>query len=358
MNWTVTGGAKAGTVIAADGTLTVAADETATSLTVKATSAIDNTKSGTASVMIEELPFPDYIGTWRFTANDGSWSQIIISADKVVYMDDRGYNFTMNELTWTATVNQGGDFTAYYSNGYKITGKLTATNGYSIPSANGSGNVAVGDIALVTFYIGAGKNYIAMGNWQSVEQEAAYTPYLFKQDAEYWQVTWNLDGGSWHSNPNHAMQVAKDGKLAAPKEPTKSGVYFSGWYREASLTNRISFPYDVSAVTGNFTLYAKWVNTPPSATVSITTSGAGSYSGIVIQRQTETGGWAHAYSVTAPVGSGTSNVTVSPGTYRVAYNYTFGTSFSSGVSWTFTIYAEQTIRFTLSNGSISLPSLQ
>jgi len=52
VNWTVTGGAKTETVIAADGTLTVADDETATSLTVKATSAIDNTQSGTATVTV------------------------------------------------------------------------------------------------------------------------------------------------------------------------------------------------------------------------------------------------------------------------------------------------------------------
>ena len=52
VNWTVTGGAKTGTTIGSDGTLAVAADETAASLTVKATSAIENTKSGTATVTV------------------------------------------------------------------------------------------------------------------------------------------------------------------------------------------------------------------------------------------------------------------------------------------------------------------
>ena len=55
VNWTVTGSAKAGTVIAADGTLTIADDETATNLTVKATSAIDNTKSGMATVTVTAM---------------------------------------------------------------------------------------------------------------------------------------------------------------------------------------------------------------------------------------------------------------------------------------------------------------
>ena len=52
VNWTVTGGAKAGTAITADGTLTVAADETAATLTVTATSTVDSTKKGTATVTV------------------------------------------------------------------------------------------------------------------------------------------------------------------------------------------------------------------------------------------------------------------------------------------------------------------
>jgi uncharacterized repeat protein (TIGR02543 family) len=75
---------------------------------------------------------------------------------------------------------------------------------------------------------------------------------------EYWQVTWNLNGGAWPAGDNHATQVVKDGTLAEPVAPIKTGNIFEGWYREAALTNKIIFPYDVSGVMGNFTLYAKW----------------------------------------------------------------------------------------------------
>jgi len=76
--------------------------------------------------------------------------------------------------------------------------------------------------------------------------------------AEYWQVTWNLNGGSWSSGDNHATQVLKGGTLTEPDAPTKLGNTFEGWYKEAALTNKINFPYDVSNLTANFTLYAKW----------------------------------------------------------------------------------------------------
>lgn len=50
--WTVEGGADAGTVISDNGLLSVSSNETATSLTVKATSSFDSTKSSSAAVTV------------------------------------------------------------------------------------------------------------------------------------------------------------------------------------------------------------------------------------------------------------------------------------------------------------------
>jgi uncharacterized repeat protein (TIGR02543 family) len=81
---------------------------------------------------------------------------------------------------------------------------------------------------------------------------------------EYWQVTWVLNGGAWTDDDNHASQVVKGGTLAEPAEPVKAGSTFDGWYREAALTNKITFPYSTSGITADFTLYARWeTDTPP-----------------------------------------------------------------------------------------------
>ena len=77
---------------------------------------------------------------------------------------------------------------------------------------------------------------------------------------EYWQVTWELNGGTWPADDNHATQVAKGGTLPEPKAPVKEGGTFDGWYKEAALSTKINFPYDVSSVMGHLTLYAKWQN--------------------------------------------------------------------------------------------------
>ena len=81
--------------------------------------------------------------------------------------------------------------------------------------------------------------------------------FRYLADVEYWQVTWELDGGEWTEDDNNATQVAKDGALAEPNAPVKTGSEFDGWYKEPALTNRVTFPYDVSGATADITLYAK-----------------------------------------------------------------------------------------------------
>ncbi|MDR1115058.1 MAG: leucine-rich repeat protein [Tannerella sp.] len=79
-------------------------------------------------------------------------------------------------------------------------------------------------------------------------------------NVEYWQVSWNLNGGTWPEGDNHATQVVKGGTLSEPAKPVKTGATFDRWYTEEALSNKISFPYDVSSVTANFTLYAGWTS--------------------------------------------------------------------------------------------------
>jgi uncharacterized repeat protein (TIGR02543 family) len=86
-----------------------------------------------------------------------------------------------------------------------------------------------------------------------------YAKWEEEAKVEYWQVSWSLNGGSWPTNSNHTTQVVKSGTLSEPNAPTKAGSNFDGWYKEAALTNKVTFPYDVSGVTENFTLYAKWM---------------------------------------------------------------------------------------------------
>ncbi|MDR0749359.1 MAG: leucine-rich repeat protein [Tannerellaceae bacterium] len=135
-----------------------------------------------------------------------------------------------------------------------------------------SQTVKAGEMAVAPAANPAQKGYVFM-SWQLSGASTAYnfsTPVnsditlqaRWEEEASvaYWQVTWELNGGTWPADDNHATQAVKGGTLAEPAAPVKAGSTFEGWYKKAALTNKIIFPYDVSPVTGNFTLYAKWTS--------------------------------------------------------------------------------------------------
>ena len=88
-------------------------------------------------------------------------------------------------------------------------------------------------------------------------------------------------------------------------------------YKEASLTNQVNFPYEVSSLTGNFTLYAKWDDASPG-TISITKQsliGNCTYINISVYRL-EGSTWV-VVNNNVSTSIGTTNITVTPGTYYV-----------------------------------------
>ena len=314
-------------------------------------------KATVSGITVNDAPQAAYFGTWRSVwkngGDDNFWTQINISASKIVYIDKNGYHFTISEVTWTEKANPGGGYTTGYPTGYSVTGKMASNNGYNVPKANGSGNAAVGDIALLSFYIYTDKESIRMGTWETAEQEAYYGPYNKKTDVQYWNVAWELNGGSWPTNPNHVTQVAKDGKIAAPAAPTKTGFAFGGWYADAALTdNRITFPY---AATSNITLYAKWDNL---AMLRITISGPGTYAGLYVSRWTEAGTWVNTYSIPTTLGTHTINNIVPGYYYRIVGTYMTcldWTCISSVGSSYFLLSSGQTMNVIITGGAVGFP---
>jgi uncharacterized repeat protein (TIGR02543 family) len=83
---------------------------------------------------------------------------------------------------------------------------------------------------------------------------ADITLYAKWDTAVSYTVTFNANGGD--STPA-TQTVTGGGKATAPTAPAKAGFSFEGWYREAGLANRWGF--DTDTVTGNLTLYARWM---------------------------------------------------------------------------------------------------
>lgn len=66
-------------------------------------------------------------------------------------------------------------------------------------------------------------------------------------------VLFNSNGGSTVSS----QTVAPNSYVAEPQSPTKTGFTFGGWYTDPSFNTPWNFSQNV--VTGNLTLYAKWI---------------------------------------------------------------------------------------------------
>ncbi len=169
--------------------------------------------------------------------------------------DDGGDSKPQYTVTFNADGGTPAPASQKVKEGETVTAPPTVTKtGYAFLFWSQNGTAAYNFSTPVT------SNITLTAHWQS------------EATVEYWQVAWELNGGAWPAGDNHATQVVRGGTLAEPAAPIRGGYTFEGWYKEAALTNRVSFPYDVSAITGNFTLYAKWTtgggNIDPEGTFS------------------------------------------------------------------------------------------
>ena len=74
-----------------------------------------------------------------------------------------------------------------------------------------------------------------------------------KWEVEVYTVTFDSDGGSEVASE----RVADGGKVSEPRIPTRAGYRLDGWYEEAGHINKVDFT--TKLITGNVTLYAKWI---------------------------------------------------------------------------------------------------
>ena len=70
-------------------------------------------------------------------------------------------------------------------------------------------------------------------------------------------VTFNSNGGSAVSS----ITVSSGNTVTKPNDPSKYGYTFDGWYMDSALTHVFRFGSNGDKVTGNITLYAKWIET-------------------------------------------------------------------------------------------------
>ena len=81
-----------------------------------------------------------------------------------------------------------------------------------------------------------------------ISHDPVPTPILYT-------VTFNSNGGSAVSS----ITVSSGNTVTKPNDPSKYGYTFDGWYMDSELTQVFRFGENGDKVTGNITLYAKWI---------------------------------------------------------------------------------------------------
>lgn len=102
-----------------------------------------------------------------------------------------------------------------------------------------------------------------------VSRAANWASYTDQPKQAYCIVTVYPQNGSASSQN---MVDVKNGHIAAPAAPKRTGYAFGGWYKEAACKNAWNFTSD--KVTGNVTMYAGWIVLPaaPANTTAVSIS--------------------------------------------------------------------------------------
>lgn len=93
-----------------------------------------------------------------------------------------------------------------------------------------------------------------------VSQEPIPTPIISHDPVPtpiLYTVIFNSNGGSAVSS----LTVSSGNTVTKPNDPSKYGYTFDGWYKDSALTQVFRFGSNGDKITGNITLYAKWIET-------------------------------------------------------------------------------------------------
>lgn len=188
---------------------------------------------------VEAIPYTGYhFVDWSDNSTDNPRTDTNV-------MDDISVTASFAIDTFTLTYTAGDNGT--------LTGDTSQTVEYD---ADGTSVTAVAD-----------PGYIFTG-WSDGSTDNPRTDYEVTANIDVtanfailYTVTFNTQGGS--AIPDQL--VVSGGSVDYPIAPVKTGLYFAGWYKEASCVNIWHSRMDL--VSGNTTLYAKWNDTAPKVAI-------------------------------------------------------------------------------------------
>ena len=155
---------------------------------------------------------------------------------------------TVTKGTQSAPTGLGAeDASAYGASDGEITNVTTAME-YKEAGAAGYTACAGTTVTGLT----AGTYYVRLTE-TDLREASDYATVTVNQPVQVFDVAWEADGGT--PAPTQ-VTVSYNGSISEPAAMTKTGYTFDGWYSDAALSTKVTFP--IANVTADTELYAKW----------------------------------------------------------------------------------------------------
>ena len=177
------------------------------------------------------------------------------------YLDDTcvtEYNFNA-VVTDNLTLYAGWEkeeYTVTFNLGYSGAQSVAATVKYGEPAVYPEGEPTRSGYIFDDWYLGASSSADMYDGSGITGNTTLYAKWISSSTKVY-QLTLDNNYSGGGSNTINAYQGKRVSSIL-PKNPTRRGYYFAGWYMDAACENALSSSLKVSS---NLTLYAKWMQT-------------------------------------------------------------------------------------------------
>ena len=227
--WTVSVGKSAGTFISSNGVLTVATDETATTLTVTATAVGDSNKSATANVTVKQPATITGVTVTPATAT------VEVGETKQFTATVTGTGSVSQEVTWSVSGSNNAGTTISKDGVLTVAADETAATLTVTATAAGDDNKSATATVTVTH----------------PDPDEPWNPGGGTTGNRYCYLTFETRGGS----EIDSLRV-KLGETVSLDEylSERAGFDFAGWYSDDSFAESVDELY----MNGSKTVYAAW----------------------------------------------------------------------------------------------------
>lgn len=169
---------------------------------------------------------------------DSLLAEIAINKVSIGYQNGDSANHVTGNITLPRNIDVSGD----------VANIIWSSNNEKVIYTNGTVTRQSTDVTVVL---------TALSSIGTADKSRVFTLKVIHAETPAtlsYKVSFNSNGGSSVSS----ITVPSGNTVTKPKDPSKDGYTFGGWYKDSALTQAFKFCSNGDKVTSNITLYAKW----------------------------------------------------------------------------------------------------